>query len=90
MKDEQMVVLIERILTVLQKIQSIAEKGIETSITSNEEWLDAVDMKEKVHISRTTLYRWKKEGYLATKRLGKKEYYLLSQVQDNLKNKVLP
>nr|MBC7614379.1 hypothetical protein [Pseudopedobacter sp.] len=85
MKDDPMYMLIEKILQVLHRIEALAEQGVRPTLANSDEWLDAVDMLQKFHISRTTLYRLKKQGHLVPKKLGKKEFYLLSDVQRSLK-----
>ena len=88
MKDDPMYTLIEKILEVLHRIEALAEQGFQPALANNDEWLDALDMLKKFHISRTTLYRLKKQGHLMPKKLGKKEFYLLSEVQRSLKDRV--
>jgi len=86
MQKESILLLLENILRVLENIESIAsQKGIET--VKNEEWLDTYDMLTRFHISRTTLHRLKKRGDLVPSKLGKKDVYLLSDVNLVLNNK---
>jgi DNA-binding transcriptional regulator PaaX len=43
-------------------------------------------MLQKFHISRSTLHRLKKNGDLVPSKLGKKDVFLLSEVEKVLKN----
>lgn len=47
-------------------------------------WLDSCDMKEMFHISKSTLYRLKKEEILKPGSLGKKDLYKRSDVEHAL------
>lgn len=74
------------ILKVLESIESVATQASK-AVNVKEEWLDSFDMLERFHISRTTLHRLKKSGDLIPSKLGKKDVYLLSEVQHVLKSK---
>lgn len=37
--------------------------------------LDRADVMRRLHVGRTTLYTWKKEGVLVPLRIGKRDYY---------------
>jgi hypothetical protein len=79
MRGESVLLLLGNILRVLENIETIAsQKGIEA--IKREEWLDTFDMLQRFHISRTTLHRLKKSGDLVPSKLGKKDVYLLSDV----------
>jgi predicted DNA-binding transcriptional regulator AlpA len=88
MKDDPMYALIEKILQVLLHLEDLAEQGFQPALENKEEWLDAMDMLQKLHISRSTLYRLKKEGHLVPTKLGKKEFYLFSDVKRTLKDRL--
>lgn len=44
-------------------------------------WLDSYDVKEMFHISKSTLYRLKKDKILKPEMLGRKELYKRSDVE---------
>jgi len=47
-------------------------------------WLDSCDVKEMFHISKSTLYRLKKEKILKPVSLGKKDLYKRADVEDTI------
>jgi predicted DNA-binding transcriptional regulator AlpA len=85
MKDELLTHLLVDILAVLKNLELIAKASLGTAQTS-EQWLDTFDMLQKFHISRSTLHRLKKNGDLVPSKLGKKDVFLLSEVEKVLKN----
>jgi len=50
-------------------------------------WLDSCDMKEMFHISKSTLYRLKKDEILKPESLGKKDLYNRDDVEQVLSKK---
>ena len=46
------------------------------------------EVSKKYSLSRTTLWRWEKLGYLRPKRLGRKIFYSEEEIQDCLNSKV--
>lgn len=44
------------------------------------ELLTVDDVAQRLHINRVTLWRWEREGYLKSKRIGRKKYYKLSDI----------
>jgi len=49
-------------------------------------WLDKQDILQRMHISSSTLQKWRKKKLLPYSRLGRKIYYLESDVQKMLEN----
>jgi len=72
--------MLSDILQVLKNLEVIA-KGSGIALSQKEEWLDSFDMIQKFHISRSTLHRLKKGGHLVPSKLGKKDVFLLSDVE---------
>ena len=80
--------LLGAVLQILNILEHIEEKLDSNQLIDRpkEVWLDNFDMMSKFHISKTTLYRLKKEGHIQASNLGKKEFYLLSEVEKALRN----
>jgi hypothetical protein len=49
-------------------------------------WLDKQDILQRMHVSSSTLQKWRKKKLLPYSRLGRKIYYLESDVQKMLEN----
>lgn len=62
-------------LLVLQQQILLLLKQIYGKIDAEEEWLDTVDMREKLKVSDSTLYRWRKKGLLVPRKIGSRYYY---------------
>lgn len=43
--------------------------------------LSADEVAAKLKVSKVTLWRWEKSGYLVPKKVGRKPYYLTSQIK---------
>lgn len=84
MEKETLFGLVLKILTTLEQIE-LKLNPSQIIESPKDEWLDNYDMMNKFHISKTTLYRLKKEGFIKASNLGKKEFYLLSEVEKALK-----
>ncbi|MEJ7780372.1 MAG: hypothetical protein WKF68_12365 [Daejeonella sp.] len=50
------------------------------------QWLDSCDLRNKYHISKSTLYRLKKNLVLKPKCLGKKDFYCSQDVERAIGN----
>ena len=74
---------------ILQKLIELerAQKRIQRSLdmllerSGPKKWLDSYDVKEMFHISKSTLYRLKKEKILLPVMLGRKELYRRTDVE---------
>lgn len=88
MNHELLQHLLVDILAVLKNLELIAKASLGTTQTT-EQWLDTSDMLKKFHISRSTLHRLKKNGDLVPSKLGKKDVFLLSEVEKVLKGGLL-
>lgn len=62
-------------LLLLQQQIILLLKQIYGKVEPEEEWLDNVDMCEKLKISDSTLYRWRKNGLLVPRKIGSRYYY---------------
>lgn len=49
--------------------------------------MDSVDVQQLLHICRSTLYSWRKNGLLAFSKVGGKIYFEAADVQQMLKEK---
>lgn len=56
---------------------------------SNEKWLDAVDVKERLKISDSTLWRYRKEEKIPYSKVGNKILYPESFFTQSLKKKIV-
>lgn len=43
--------------------------------------LSADEVAAKLNVTKVTLWRWEKSGYLVPKKVGRKPYYLTSQIK---------
>ncbi|MCF8451736.1 MAG: helix-turn-helix domain-containing protein [Pedobacter sp.] len=61
----------------LEKGQKRIQRALDTLLEQGgpKKWLDSCDMKEMFHISKSTLYRLKKDEILIPVKLGKKDLY---------------
>ena len=50
-----------------------------------DEWLDSYDLMQQFKISRSTLYRWKKNKVLVASCLGRKDMFRKSLIEKSLK-----
>ena len=60
----------------LNKVSEL-EKSLEQLLESNNKvvWLDSADIKQRFHISDTTLWRWRKKGKIPFNKIGDKYVY---------------
>jgi predicted DNA-binding transcriptional regulator AlpA len=86
MENDELVMLVRNILDILKHMDKRFSSPIKGIPLEEEKWLDALEMQQQFHISRSTLYRLKKEGQLRPSRLGKKDYYAFSEVVKILRN----
>ena len=59
-------------------LELLAER--EKSSTQSDKYLTIAETSEKYGISKTTLWRWSKEGYLPKHKLGGKSFYRESDI----------
>lgn len=50
--------------------------------------MSADEVATKLNVTRVTLWRWEKSGYLVPKKVGRKPFYLRSQVERLLRKEV--
>lgn len=63
---------------VLAEILSVLR---ERNVSSSKEvWLDSTEVAKRLNVSERTLYTYKMEGLLKPHRIGKRDYYIESEV----------
>lgn len=78
--------LIHRIIQLLEEILT-SHNDRQESMRSEKGYdlisdlIDNVDVKEMLKISDSTLYRLRKDKLIATIRIGKRDYYSLTQIK---------
>ncbi len=70
----ELVFLLHRIITTLEKLVERKEAAIE--------WLDNYDLCRLLKVTDRTLYRWRKQGLLKPLIIGGKCYYAKRQIDD--------
>lgn len=73
---------IERLVTLLEKILNLLESAKATN-SSKGEWLDNVDIKKRLNISDSTIYRMRKKNILQARQISGKWYYRLPDFDDH-------
>jgi len=73
----------------LEKGQKRIQRALDMLLErgGSKKWLDSCDMKEMFHISKSTLYRLKKDEILKPESLGKKDLYNRDDVEQVLSKK---
>lgn len=69
------VVLIDTIQKAISKIQKKEEE-------LSRDFISDVELRERLGISRTTLYNWRKEGIIPYKRIGNKLFYQWKAIKE--------
>ncbi|MDP3467059.1 MAG: helix-turn-helix domain-containing protein [Daejeonella sp.] len=75
----------------LEKGQKRIQRALDALLERGgpKKWLDTCDMKEMFHISKSTLYRLKKDEILIPVKLGKKDLYKRVDVEKAMMIKAL-
>lgn len=73
--------------SVIYKI--IQDKGEKSKSKKDEEFLTIKEVIRKLGVSRTTLWRWEKNGYLTPIRVGNKVRYNSSEINKLFKGRDL-
>ncbi|WP_276360187.1 hypothetical protein [Daejeonella sp. H1SJ63] len=68
-------------MRIQQTLDMLLERG------GPKKWLDSCDIKQMFHISKSTLYRLKKDRILIPETLGRKDLYDTEDVQKVLSKK---
>lgn len=63
--------------------EAVASRGQE----KEEKYLSVDEVCEALKVSSNTLWRWNKNGYLKPNKVGRKSFYLLSDIDRLRKNK---
>lgn len=62
-------------------VQNVVDKLLEQRENKPETYLTAEETAKRLNVDRSTLWRWNKEGYLLTIKIGSKVRYKLSDVE---------
>lgn len=54
---------------------------------AEEVWMDSLEVRNLFKIHRSTLYRWKNDKFLTSTRVGRKDMYLKSDIENLLRGK---
>jgi hypothetical protein len=73
--DESSIILIDVINKAVNSIQQKAEK-------LSKEFIGDEELRDRLGVSRTTLYNWRREGILPYKRIGNKIFYKWKDIQE--------
>ncbi len=73
--DESSIILIDVINKAVSRIQQKAE-------TLSKEFIGDEELRERLGVSRTTLYNWRREGIIPYKRIGNKIFYPWKAIQE--------
>ena len=70
-------------------VQNVVDKLLEQRENKPETYLTAEETAKRLGVDRSTLWRWNKEGYLRSIKIGSKVRYKLSDVERLQKGEVL-
>ena len=62
-------------------VQNVVDKLLEQRENKPETYLTAEETAKRLNVDRSTLWRWNKEGYLLTIKIGSKVRYKQSDVE---------
>jgi hypothetical protein len=85
---EQILQAQQEILMVLKDISAHLMKTNALDASDHDELLDNSDAKQMLKVTDSTLYRWRKQHLIEARRIGKKDYYLKSDLERILKNRL--
>ena len=69
-------------------VQNVVDKLLEQRENKPETYLTAEETAKRLGVDRSTLWRWNKEGYLCSIKIGSKVRYKLSDVERLQKGEV--
>ena len=69
-------------------VQNVVDKLLEQRENKPETYLTAEETAKRLGVDRSTLWRWNKEGYLRSIKIGSKVRYKLSDVERLQKGEV--
>ena len=70
-------------------VQNAIDKLLEQRENKPEAYLTAEETAKRLQVDRSTLWRWNKEGYLVSAKVGSKVRYKLSDVERIQKGELL-
>ena len=70
-------------------VQNAIDKLLEQRENKPEVYLTAEETAKRLQVDRSTLWRWNKEGYLVSSKVGSKVRYKLSDVERIQKGELL-
>lgn len=70
-------------------VQNAIDKLLEQRENKPEVYLTAEETAKRLQVDRSTLWRWNKEGYLVSAKVGSKVRYKLSDVERIQKGELL-
>lgn len=73
--------LLQEILRTLTEINTVLRELKPAHAIEPDELLDNSDAKQLLKVADSTLYRWRKQNLIAFKFIGKKHYYLKSDLR---------
>ncbi len=73
--DESSIIFLDTLQKAIKKLQ---EKEADLA----KEFIGDEELRERLGVSRTTLYNWRKEGIIPYKRIGNKIYYPWKAIQE--------
>lgn len=80
METQRIIEITERMAKDQQDFFARVEAILTSMNMINEEWIDGVEVQAMLRITRKTVYRLTKDGTLETRRIGRRNYYLLSSI----------
>jgi len=73
--DESSIIFLDTLQRAIKKLQ---EKEADLA----KEFIGDEELRERLGVSRTTLYNWRKEGIIPYKRIGNKIFYPWKAIQE--------
>jgi len=73
--DESSIIFLDTLQKAIKKLQ---EKEADLA----KEFIGDEELRERLGVSRTTLYNWRKEGIIPYKRIGNKIFYPWKAIQE--------
>jgi hypothetical protein len=73
--DESSIIFLDTLQSAIKKLQ---EKEADLA----KEFIGDEELRERLGVSRTTLYNWRKEGIIPYKRIGNKIFYPWKAIQE--------
>ncbi|TCC88051.1 DNA-binding protein [Pedobacter frigiditerrae] len=69
-------------LLLLQKKMAQMLERVYRKVKTDEEWMDSTDLKDRLNISISTLYRWRQMNLITAYKIGTKLYYSKKEVNE--------